>query len=140
MSVKIEVLDYDFTDGLKFYSAYESTNTFIVKISPGNAFEMFRHSAQTDQLITVKGTSHLLWIEEDRLKCYTMHESSPAVVTVPPGVIHGSINTGDSTCTIVNALIKKGEPAPDEYTPILLEDLSMSLQDQYQQLMRIIDA
>ena len=134
------MLDYDFTDGLKFYSAYESTNTFIVKISPGNPFEMFRHSAQTDQLITVKGTSHLIWIEDEKLKCYTMHESSPAVVTVPPGVVHGSINTGDTTCTIVNALIKDGEPAPDEYTPILLEDLDLELQDQYHQLMRIIDA
>ena len=135
--VKIEVLDYDYTDGCKFYSSYESTHTFIVKVAPDNPFEIFCHQSQTDQLILVDGECHFIWIENNKLKCYTMHEYSPAVVTVPPNVWHGSINTSRKPCTMVNAMIKHAEPADGDYTP--KRELSEEHQQQLDQLMNIIN-
>ena len=137
-TVKIDVLDYDYTNGHKFYSAYESDKTFIVQVAPNNPFEMFVHQNQTDQLICVSGEFNIVWIdpETDNLKAYTMAANCPTLVTVPPGILHGTINTTDQKCMVVNAMLVHGEAIPEDYESHT--ELSQKHQEQYEQLIGIL--
>lgn len=136
--VSIDVLDYEYTSGCKFYASYESTETFIVQVIPNNEFELFSHQNQTDQLILVNGSCNLIWIENEKFKSYTLHSNSPLVVTIPPNIWHGTLNHTTKPCTIVNALIRHAPPAENDYVPKKLEDLSLKQQEQYDTLLKIL--
>jgi dTDP-4-dehydrorhamnose 3,5-epimerase-like enzyme len=45
-------------------------------------------------------------------------EEVPQVVTIPRGILHGSINLSDRDCLLVNAVLRHGQPSPKDYQPM----------------------
>jgi uncharacterized RmlC-like cupin family protein len=117
-TVTISPINYVSTNGCKFYSSFKSTETFLVQIANNNPFEMFCHENQTDQLIPVDGTAYLFYLDQFEVKYVTMSVESPVMVTIPPRVVHGSINVSGKPASVVNALIRHHDPAPNDYVPI----------------------
>jgi len=132
-TVSVEPISYMSTSGCKFYTSYRSCETFLVEISHNNPFEMFSHENQTDQLIPVQGISYLFYVENDKVRYISMNAESPVAVVIPPNVLHGSINVSGRPAAVVNALLRHDAPAPNDYTPVL--KLNKTLTEQYQRLL-----
>jgi hypothetical protein len=45
-------------------------------------------------------------------------EEFPQVVTIPRGILHGSINLSDRDCLLVNAVLRHGASNPRDYQPV----------------------
>ena len=102
----------------EFYTPQSSDETMIVKV-PGNSIDdLFVHKKQTDQLLVVKGSFVLVVLHDREYQYIPLTEEIPQVVTIPKGILHGSINFSDRDCLLVNAVLRHGEPNSKDYQPM----------------------
>ena len=98
-----------------FFTPQTSNETMLVQI-PGNTVEdLFVHKSQTDQLLVAKGRFVLVTLINKQYQYTPLSEEYPAVVTIPPGVLHGAINVSSEPCVVVNAVIRHREPQELDY-------------------------
>ncbi len=98
-----------------FFAPQTSDETILVQI-PGNTVEdLFVHKTHTDQLLVAKGRFVLVTFINRQYQYIPLSEEYPAVVTIPPGVLHGAINTSSEPCVIVNAVLRHREPQELDY-------------------------
>ncbi len=99
----------------KFFTPQASDETVLVQIPANTAEDLFVHKSQTDQLLVVKGLLVLVTFINKQYQYIPLSEKYPAVVTIPPGVLHGAINTSSEPCVIVNAVLRHREPQKLDY-------------------------
>lgn len=102
----------------EFYTPQLSDETMVVKVTANSIDDLFVHKHQTDQLLVVKGSFVLVVLYDRRYQYIPLSEDLPQVVTIPRGVLHGSINFSDRDCLLVNAVLRHGEPNPRDYQPV----------------------
>lgn len=98
-----------------FFTPQTSDETILVQI-PGNIEEdLFVHKSHTDQLLVAKGRFVLVTLINKQYQYIPLSEEYPAVVTIPPGVLHGAINIDSEPCVVVNAVLRHREPQELDY-------------------------
>lgn len=102
----------------EFYTPQSSDETMIVKVPANSIDDLFVHKQQTDQLLVVKGSFVLVVLYDRAYQYIPLTEEIPQVVTIPRGILHGSINFSDRDCLLVNAVLRHGEPSPKDYQPM----------------------
>lgn len=68
--------------------------------------------------MVVKGSFILVVLYNRVYQYIPLTEEIPQVVTIPRGILHGSINFSDRDCLLVNAVLRHGEPSPKDYQPM----------------------
>lgn len=99
----------------QFFTPQASNETMLVQVPPNTIDDLFVHKSQTDQLLVVKGQFVLVTLINKEYQYIPLNEKYPAVVTIPPGVLHGAINTTSEVCVIVNAVLRHREPQKLDY-------------------------
>ncbi len=99
----------------KFFTPQASNETMLVQIPPNTVEDLFVHKSQTDQLLVVKGRFVLVTLINKQYQYIPLSEKYPAVVTIPPGVLHGVINFTSEPCVVVNAVLRHREPQKLDY-------------------------
>ncbi len=99
----------------QFFTPQASNETMLVQIAPNTIDDLFVHKSQTDQLLVVKGGFVLVTLINKQYQYIPLSEKYPAVVTIPVGVLHGSINTSSEPCVLVNAVLRHREPQKLDY-------------------------
>jgi len=99
----------------QFFTPQASNQTMLVQIPANTVDDLFVHKSQTDQLLVVKGRFVLVTLINKQYQYIPLSEKYPAVVTIPPGVLHGAINTTPEPCVIVNAVLRHREPQKLDY-------------------------
>ncbi|MEO1432567.1 MAG: dTDP-4-dehydrorhamnose 3,5-epimerase [Cyanobacteria bacterium J06632_19] len=113
--IKIQYLESIKGGMTNFFTPQTSDETVLVKI-PGNTIEdLFVHKSQTDQLLVVKGRFVLVTLINKQYQYIPLSDEYPAVVTIPPGVLHGAINVNSEPCVVVNALLRHREAQKLDY-------------------------
>ncbi len=102
----------------QFYTPQSSNETVLVNIPAQTIDELFVHHFQTDQLLVVRGSFVLVILQNGQYQYIPLGEDCPQVVTIPRGVPHGAINTSESSCLVVNALLRHGTAHPKDYRPL----------------------
>ena len=102
----------------EFYTPQSSDETMVVKVPANSVDDLFVHKHQTDQLLVVKGGFVLVILYDRAYQYIPLSEEIPQVVTIPKGVLHGSINLSDCDCLLVNAVLRHGEPTARDYQPV----------------------
>ena len=102
----------------EFYTPQSSDETMIVKLPANSEDELFVHKQQTDQLLVVKGSFVLVVLHNKQYQYIPLSEKLPQVATIPPGILHGSINFEDQDCLLVNGVLRHGEPHPKDYQSV----------------------
>ncbi|MDJ0648617.1 MAG: dTDP-4-dehydrorhamnose 3,5-epimerase [Xenococcaceae cyanobacterium MO_188.B19] len=102
----------------EFYNLQSSDETMVVKVPANTIDDLFVHRNQTDQLLVVKGSFVLVILYNRQYQYIPLSTHVPQVVTIPPGILHGSINLSDEDCLLVNALLRHGEPHLKDYQPV----------------------
>jgi hypothetical protein len=98
-----------------FFTPQTSDETILVQI-PGNTEEdLFVHKSHTDQLLVAKGRFVLVTLINKQYQYIPLSEEYRAVVTIPPGVLHGAINIDSEPCVVVNAVLRHREPQELDY-------------------------
>lgn len=119
----------------EFYAPQSSDETMVVKVPANSIDDLFVHKHQTDQLLVVRGSFVLIVLYDRAYQYIPLSEDIPQVVTIPRGVLHGSINLSDQDCLLVNAVLRHGEPTARDYQPVTrpfpydLEQAKLSLQN-----------
>ncbi len=119
----------------EFYAPQSSDETMVVKVPANSIDDLFVHKHQTDQLLVVRGSFVLIVLYDRAYQYIPLSEDIPQVVTIPRGVLHGSINLSAQDCLLVNAVLRHGEPTARDYQPVArpfpydLEQAKLSLQD-----------
>ncbi|HEY9768248.1 MAG TPA: hypothetical protein V6C71_07020 [Coleofasciculaceae cyanobacterium] len=119
----------------EFYTPQSSDETMVVKVPARTIDDLFVHKHQTDQLLVVRGSFVLVVLYDRAYQYIPLSEDFPQVVTIPRGVLHGSINLSDQDCLLVNAVLRHGEPTERDYQPLArpfpydIEKARLSLQD-----------
>ena len=101
----------------EFYTPQSSDETMVVKIPANTIDDLFVHRNQTDQLWVVKGSCVLVILYDRQYHYIPLSANVPQVVTIPPRILHGSINLGDEDCLLVNAVLRHGQPQAKDYQP-----------------------
>lgn len=101
----------------EFYTPQSSDETMIVKIPANTIDDLFVHRHQTDQLLVVKGSVVLVILYNREYQYIPLSANVPQVVTIPPKILHGSINIAEEDCLLVNAVLRHGEPQAKDYQP-----------------------
>jgi dTDP-4-dehydrorhamnose 3,5-epimerase-like enzyme len=99
----------------KFFTPQASDETVLVQIPANTLEDLFVHKSQTDQLLVVKGRFVLVTFIDKQYQYIPLSEKYPAVATIPPGVLHGAINTSSEPCVVVNAVLRHREPQELDY-------------------------
>lgn len=99
----------------QFFTPQASNETMLVQIAPNTIDDLFVHKSQTDQLLVVKGQFVLVTLINKQYQYIPLSEKYPAVVKIPPGVLHGAINISSEPCVIVNAVLRHREPQKLDY-------------------------
>lgn len=102
----------------EFYTPQRSDETMLVKVPAGTIEDLFVHRYQTDQLLVVKGSLVLIILQNRQYRYINLSEDRPQVVKIPPGVPHSAINSNDTDCWMINAVIRHGEPDEKDYRPV----------------------
>jgi dTDP-4-dehydrorhamnose 3,5-epimerase-like enzyme len=102
----------------EFYTPQASHETMLVNIPAGTIDELFVHHFQTDQILVVRGSFVLVALQNRQYQYIALSESTPAVLTIPPGIPHGAINISAEPCMIVNAVLRHGAAHPMDYRPM----------------------
>ena len=102
----------------EFYAPQSSDETMVVKVPANSIDDLFVHKHQTDQLLVVRGSFVLIVLYDRAYQYIPLSEDIPQVVTIPRGVLHGSINLSDQDCLLVNAVLRHGEPTARDYQPV----------------------
>jgi hypothetical protein len=66
----------------------------------------------------VKGSFVLVVLYDRQYQYIPLTEEFPRVVTIPQGILHGSINLSDRDCLLVNAVLRHGASNPRDYQPV----------------------
>ncbi|NEU76396.1 cupin [Hassallia byssoidea VB512170] len=90
----------------QFFTPQASHETMLVQIPANTIDDLFVHKSQTDQLLIVKGEFVLVTLINKKYQYLALSENYPAVVTIPPGVLHGAINLSSEPCVLVNAVLR----------------------------------
>ncbi|MBW4506632.1 MAG: dTDP-4-dehydrorhamnose 3,5-epimerase [Scytonematopsis contorta HA4267-MV1] len=101
----------------QFFTPQASHETMLVQIPAGAEDDLFVHKSQTDQLLVVKGRFVLVILVDKKYQYIPLSEDKPAVVTIPPGVLHGAINFSDKPCVVVNAVLRHRPVQENDYVP-----------------------
>lgn len=102
----------------EFYTPQSSHETMLVNIPAQTIDDLFVHRTQTDQLLVVRGSFILVVLQNRKYQYIPLSESQPQVVKIPPGVPHAAINLSDSSCVLVNAVLRHSSPIEQDYRPI----------------------
>jgi hypothetical protein len=102
----------------EFYTPQSSNETMVVKVPSNSVDDLFVHKQQTDQLLVVKGSFVLVVLYNRQYHYIPLTEELPQVVTIPRGVLHGSINFSDRDYLLVNAVLRHGETNLRDYQPV----------------------
>jgi len=103
----------------EFYTPQSSDETMVVKVPANSVDDLFVHKQQTDQLLIVKGSFVLVVLYDRAYQYIPLTEENPQVVTIPRGILHGSINFSDRDCLLVNAVLRHGKSNPRDYQPMV---------------------
>ena len=103
----------------EFYTPQASDETMVVKVPANSVDDLFVHKHQTDQILVVKGSFVLVVLYNRQYQYIPLSEHVPQVVTIPKGILHGSINFSDRDCLMVNAVLRHGEPNSRDYQPVV---------------------
>ena len=98
-----------------FFTPQTSDETILVQIPANTIEDLFVHKSQTDQLLVAKGRFVLVTLINKQYQYIPLSEEYPAVVTIPPGVLHGAINFSSEPCVVVNAVLRHREPQELDY-------------------------
>lgn len=101
----------------EFYTPQSSHETMLVQIPPNTIDDLFVHKTQTDQLLVVKGSFVLVVLVNRRYQYIPLSDRKPAVVKIPPGVLHGAINLSTEPCVLVNAVLRHRPTVEKDYQP-----------------------
>ena len=101
----------------EFYTLQSSDETMVVKVPANSIDDLFVHRKQTDRLLVVKGSFVLVLLYDRAYQYIPLTEEIPQIVTIPKGILHGSINFSDRDCLLVNALLRHGKPNSRDYQP-----------------------
>jgi hypothetical protein len=101
----------------EFYTPQASDETMLVKVPAGVHDDLFVHRFQTDQLLVVRGSFILVVLLNRQYQYIHLCDRTPQVVTIPPGILHGSINPYEEDCMVINAVLRHGEPSERDYLP-----------------------
>ena len=119
----------------EFYTPQSSDETMIVKVPANTVDDLFVHKHQTDQLLVVRGSFVLVILSNRQYHYIPLSAQLTQVVTIPPGILHGSINLADEDCLLVNAVLRHGQPHAKDYQPVTkpfpynIEEAKLSLQN-----------
>ena len=119
----------------EFYTPQSSNETMLVKVPAKTMDDLFVHKYQTDQLLVVRGSFVLVILYNRQYQYIPLSDQVPQVVTIPPGILHGSINFDNEDCLLVNAVLRHGEPHEKDYQPVTkpfpynLKQAKLSLQN-----------
>ncbi|PSP17503.1 MAG: dTDP-4-dehydrorhamnose 3,5-epimerase [Cyanobacteria bacterium QS_8_64_29] len=102
----------------QFYTPQSSDETMLVRIPGCICNSLFVHRSQTDQLLPVRGSFVLAVLENRTYRYIPMNAQQPQAVKIPPGVPHGAINPNDTSCLLVNAVLRHRPPHARDYVPI----------------------
>jgi hypothetical protein len=100
----------------EFFTPQVSHETMLVQLPGGTVDDLFVHRHQTDQLLVVRGSFVLVILQNRRYEYIALSDREPTLVTIPPGILHGAINLGES-CHIVNAVLRHGKGDDRDYQP-----------------------
>ena len=133
--VQIRPLDSIQGGMAEFYTPQSSDETMVVKIPANTVDDLFVHKHQTDQLLLVRGSFVLVILYNRQYQYIPLSAQVPQVVTIPPRILHGSINLNDEDCLLVNAVLRHGKPHEKDYQPVTkpfpynIEKAKLSLQN-----------
>jgi uncharacterized RmlC-like cupin family protein len=116
--ITIETLSATQAGQIHFFTPLASDETMLVQIPAWTIDNMFVHKYQTDRLFVVRGEFALVVLYDGKYDYIRLSADRPQVVTIPPFVPHAAINLTDTPCTLVNAVIRHGEPHPRDYQPV----------------------
>ncbi|MFM6155233.1 MAG: cupin domain-containing protein, partial [Sphaerospermopsis kisseleviana] len=108
--IEIRKLDSMTVGMVSFYSLASSDQTTLVHVSGNFIDDMFVHRHQTDQLLVVKGQIVITTLHNREYQYTFLSEKDPAIITIPPGILHGAINLSEEPCIVVNAVLQHGQP------------------------------
>jgi dTDP-4-dehydrorhamnose 3,5-epimerase-like enzyme len=106
----------------------------VVKVPANTIDDLFVHRHQTDQLLVVRGSFVLVILYNRQYQYIPLSAKVTRVVTIPPGILHGSINLADEDCLLVNAVLRHANPHAKDYQPVpkpfpyKIEEAQLSLQ------------
>jgi dTDP-4-dehydrorhamnose 3,5-epimerase-like enzyme len=117
---RIELRQLDSIKGgmSEFYTPQSSHETMLVQIPPGTIDDLFMHRYQTDQLLVVRGSFVLVVLQNRRYEYIPLSDRQPAVLTIPPRILHGAIQLNSEPCLLVNAVLRHGPAHERDYQPI----------------------
>ncbi|BAZ07981.1 dTDP-4-dehydrorhamnose 3,5-epimerase [Calothrix sp. NIES-3974] len=98
-----------------FFTPQASHETMLVQIPANTIDDLFVHKTHTDQLLVVKGEFVIVTLVNKQYQYIPLTEKRPAVVIIPPGVLHGAINFRDEPAVVVNAVLRHRPPHPMDY-------------------------
>jgi hypothetical protein len=102
----------------EFYTPQSSNETMVVKVPTNSIDDLFVHKHQTDQLLVVRGSFVLVILYDRQYQYIPMSDRVPQVVTIPPNILHGSINISSEDCLLVNAVLRHGIATEKDYQPV----------------------
>jgi hypothetical protein len=102
----------------EFYTLQSSNETMVVKVPANTVDDLFVHKQQTDQLLVVRGSFILVILYDRQYQYIPLSDRVPQVVTIPPKILHGSINLSSEDCLLVNAVLRHGVASPKDYQPV----------------------
>jgi hypothetical protein len=102
----------------EFYTPQSSHETMLVQISGGTIDDLFVHRFQTDQLLVVRNQFVLVILQNRRYQYIALSQDFPAIVRIPPGILHGAINLSPEPCVLVNAVLRHGAADDRDYRPL----------------------
>ncbi len=114
-SIEIRYLESIKGGMAQFFTPQASNETMLVQV-PANAIDdLFVHKSQTDQILVVRGEFILVTLIDKKYQYIPLSDKRPAVVIIPPGVLHGVINFSSEPCTVVNAVLRHRPVQPMDY-------------------------
>ena len=114
---KVEIRQLESIKGgmAEFFTPQASHETMLVQIPPQTIDDLFVHKTQTDQLLVVRGRFVLVTLINKQYQYIPVSEDNPAVIIIPPGVLHGAINLSSEPCVVVNAVLRHKPPHEMDY-------------------------
>lgn len=100
---------------VQFFTPQTSNETVLVQIPANTIDDLFVHKTHTDQLLVVKGEFVIVILIDKKYQYIALTDKRPAVLIIPPGVLHGAINFSDEPAVVVNAVLRHHEPHPMDY-------------------------
>jgi hypothetical protein len=106
-------------EGLYSYSPISNDETVLYEM-PENSQDdgLFCHRGQTDQLLVMRGTMILVFIQNRQHHYLLLSDNVPLLVRIPPRIPHAVMNPTVEPCLYLNAVIRHSFPHPKDYQPI----------------------